>query len=223
MKPPWHNASDQNTVLNLIEQMMSQKSLSIVLTMRASDGPGNHQWYRLGGHSGLPTLDLTAAKEAFMLISNSQSESVEKLDWLLKEVDCMPLAILLIAQLKKYLSLDMLIEKWKSQKTKMLKTGVTANRHTNLSSSIDISLEVLLGSRNSKCIVILPILSYLPNGVPLWKDNLHKLIVEPDFDIEESVISLFEFALIYEESNSLKMLSPIRENYKIDIRLRKTI
>lgn len=124
---PWYKANDQNGVLNLIEQMMSQESLSILLTMRATDGPGNHTWHKLGGHSGLPTLDLDAARQAFMLISNSQSEDVAKLDWLLKEVDCMPLAILLIGQLKKHLSLDMLIKKWKSQKAKMLKTGVAVN------------------------------------------------------------------------------------------------
>lgn len=62
---PWHTASDQNTVLNLVEHIMSQSMVSIMLTMRATDGPGNHRWYKLGGHFGLPTLDISAAKQAF--------------------------------------------------------------------------------------------------------------------------------------------------------------
>lgn len=53
---PWHRASNQITVLNLIEQIMSHKLVSIILTMRATDGPGSHKWHKLGGHSGLPTL-----------------------------------------------------------------------------------------------------------------------------------------------------------------------
>lgn len=213
---PWHKASDQDTVLNLIDQIMSRESVSIILTMRAADGPGYRRWYKLGGDSGLPTLDLGAARQAFMLISNSQqSENMVKLDWLLKEVDCMPLAILLIGQLRKRLSLITLIKKWKAQKTKMLKIGVAANRQTNLSISIDILLEILRRSPNADCIKILPILSFLPNGVLSWQETLGELIVEPDLELEESVIYLCDLALIYEENSGLKMLSPIREDLQI--------
>lgn len=78
---PWYKAKDQNAVLNLIEHIMAQELVSVVLTMRATNGPGYHKWHKLGGHSGLPILSLDAARQAFMLISNSQSEDVVKLDW----------------------------------------------------------------------------------------------------------------------------------------------
>ncbi|KAE9398519.1 TPR-like protein [Gymnopus androsaceus JB14] len=208
---PWNTSGNQIAVQNLIEWIWDQELVSIVLTMRAADGPGSRKWYKLGGHSGLPTLDLDAAKQAFMLLSNSQSENVAKLDWLLEEVDCMPLAILLIAQLKRQLSIDTLIKKWKQQKTRMLKSGAASSRHTSVAISIDISLQILQASSNEECIGILPILSFLPNGVPLWQETLKHLIVEPDIDLEVSVISLLESALAYQENECLKMLSPIRE------------
>ncbi|KAE9398045.1 TPR-like protein [Gymnopus androsaceus JB14] len=153
---PWNAASDQYTVKNLIEGIRDQELVSIVLTMRAADGPGDIIWYKLGGYSGLPPLDLDAAKHAFMLISNSKSEDIRKLHWLLTEIDCMPLAILLIAQLRKQLSLDTLIKKWKKQKTKMLKNGAQPSRLSSVTISIDLSMQMLLGSANKECIHILP-------------------------------------------------------------------
>ncbi|KAE9406943.1 TPR-like protein [Gymnopus androsaceus JB14] len=212
---PWNTSGDQMAVQNLIEWIWDQELVSIVLTMRAADGPGFRKWYKLGGCSGLPTLDLEPARQAFMLISNSQSENVAKLDWLLKEVDCMPLAILLIAQLKKQLSLDVLMRKWKEQKTRMLKIGAASSRHSSVSISIDISLQMLVGSPNRECINILPILSFLPNGVPQWQETLAQLVVESDIDLEVSVISLLASALIYQENDCLRMLSPIREDLQI--------
>ncbi|KAE9411485.1 hypothetical protein BT96DRAFT_912046 [Gymnopus androsaceus JB14] len=204
--------SQDPTLLNLIEWICDQELVSIVLTMRATDGPGSCRWYKLGGHSGLPTLDLEPARQAFMLISNSQSENIESLDWLLEEVDCMPLAILMIAQLKRQLSLNTLMRKWNEQKTRMLKAGPASNRHSSVSISIDISLQMLVRSPNKECIKILPVLSFLPNGVPQWQESLAQLVVESDIDLEVSVISLLESALIYQENDCLKMLSPIRED-----------
>ncbi|KAE9396201.1 hypothetical protein BT96DRAFT_861132, partial [Gymnopus androsaceus JB14] len=195
---PWNTNGDQMAVQNLIEWIWDQELVSIVLTMRAADGPGFRMWYKLGGHSGLPKLDLEPARQAFMLISNSHSEHIASLDWLLEEVDCMPLAILLIAQLKKQLSLDTLMRKWKEQKTRMLKIGAASSRHNSVSISIDISLQILMGSPSRECIKILPILSFLPNGVPKWEETLRQLVVESDIDLEVSVISLLESALIYQ-------------------------
>ncbi|KAE9382488.1 hypothetical protein BT96DRAFT_1010556 [Gymnopus androsaceus JB14] len=74
---PWNTNGDQMAVQNLIEWICDQELVSVVLTMRATDGPGSCRWYKLGGHSGLPTLDLEPARQAFMLISNSQSENIE--------------------------------------------------------------------------------------------------------------------------------------------------
>ncbi|KAE9382469.1 hypothetical protein BT96DRAFT_272200 [Gymnopus androsaceus JB14] len=212
---PWNTNGDQMAVQNLIEWICNQELVSVVLTMRATDGPGSCRWYKLGGHSGLPSLDLEPARQAFMLISNSRSENIESLDWLLKEVDCMPLAILIIAQLKRHLSLNTLMRKWNEQKTRMLKAGPGSSRHSSVSISIDISLQMLVRSPNRECIKILPILSFLPNGVPQWQETLAQLVVESDIDLEVSVISLLESALIYQENDCLKMLSPIQEDVQI--------
>lgn len=160
---PW-NHGNQTAVQNLIDYIWDLDCVSIVLTMRAANGPGVRRWYKLGGRSGLPTLQLEPARQAFMLISDSKTEDVSKLDGLLKEVDCMPLAILLIAQLRRQLSLETLIKRWNEQKTSMLKIAPGSSRQSSVSMSIEISLQTLLGSSNDDCVQILPILSFLPNA-----------------------------------------------------------
>ncbi|KAE9382487.1 hypothetical protein BT96DRAFT_1027636, partial [Gymnopus androsaceus JB14] len=127
----------------------------------------------------------------------------------------MPLAILIIAQLKRHLSLNTLMRKWTEQKTRMLKAGPASSRHSSVSISIDISLQMLVRSPNRECIKILPILSFLPNGIPQWHETLAQLVVESDIDLEVSVISLLDSALIYQGNDCLKMLSPIREYVQI--------
>ncbi|KAE9387983.1 TPR-like protein [Gymnopus androsaceus JB14] len=210
---PWNTNGDQMAVQNLIEWIQDQESVSIVLTMRAADGPGFRRWHKLGGQSGLPTLELESARQAFMLIFNSQSENVENLDWLLNQLDCIPLAILLIAQLRRKLSLNQLIRRWNEQKTRMLKIGQAPSRHTSVSISVDISLQILVQSPDKgECIKILPILAFLPNGVPQWEETLAQLVVKSDIDLEDSVISLLESAIIYQENDCLKMLSLIQED-----------
>ncbi|KIK63313.1 hypothetical protein GYMLUDRAFT_241810 [Collybiopsis luxurians FD-317 M1] len=208
---PWNGTDDQTAVENLIDHLLDKRSVAVILTMRAASSPGTKNWIKLGGESGIPPLKLDEARQAFMLISNSQEEEVEKLDWILNEVDCMPLAILLVAQLRrKQLGLDTLIKKWRDHKTAMLRNGRKESRLTSVAISIDLSLD-MLENQNPECTSLLPILSYLPNGLPAWQEELDKLFPAYDTIVEILVVQLLEFALLYQESRSLKILSPIRE------------
>ncbi|KAE9383893.1 hypothetical protein BT96DRAFT_950959 [Gymnopus androsaceus JB14] len=120
---PWHSSTNQNTVQNLVENICGQRQVSVMVTMRGAKGPGNVEWKKLGGQSGLPPLTLEAAREAFISISQNTDGS-EELDGLLKELDCMPLAVLLMAQLSKRLSLDDLINDWQMSKTNSSNVGI---------------------------------------------------------------------------------------------------
>ncbi|KAF5338674.1 hypothetical protein D9758_018034 [Tetrapyrgos nigripes] len=112
---PW-NSKDQSDIKNLIEMICSLKSLAVIVTMRGIDGPGQIKWHKLGGQSGLPALELGPAKEAFFSFSSDGDITIEKedpiLERLLIQMDGMPLAILIIAQLAKRLSLKVLMEQW---------------------------------------------------------------------------------------------------------------
>ncbi|KAE9383895.1 hypothetical protein BT96DRAFT_1027040 [Gymnopus androsaceus JB14] len=210
---PWYSSTDQNAVQNLIEKICGQRRVSVIVTMRGVEGPGNIEWNKLGGESGLPPLALEAAREAFLSISKNANVS-EDLDALLKELDCMPLAVLLMAQLSRQLPLDILIKNWKNNRTDMLRNGNQDSQHTNMNTSIDLSLK-MLESRNAASMKILPLLAYLPNGVPFWSLNLSQICVDNGNDLKMTVISMIDSGLIFEEAKSLRMLSPIREYVQI--------
>ncbi|KAE9384678.1 TPR-like protein [Gymnopus androsaceus JB14] len=186
---PWYSSTNQNAVQNLIEKICGQRIISTIVTMRGAEGPGNIEWNKLGGQSGLPPLTLEAAREAFLSISKNAHGS-EELDALLKELDCMPLA------------------------TDMLRNGNQDSRLTNMNTSIDLSLK-MLESHNAASMNILPLLAYLPNGVPFWSLNLSRICVDNGNDLEMTVISMIDSGLIFEEAKSLRMLSPIREYVQI--------
>ncbi|KIK55016.1 hypothetical protein GYMLUDRAFT_887371 [Collybiopsis luxurians FD-317 M1] len=84
---PWNSAADQTAVQNVIDFILDKQKVSVILTMRAAEGPGTKVWKKLGGESGLPPLKLDEARHAFMLISNSQEEKIETLDWILTQLD----------------------------------------------------------------------------------------------------------------------------------------
>ncbi|KAE9409596.1 hypothetical protein BT96DRAFT_529610 [Gymnopus androsaceus JB14] len=106
---PWYSSKNQKALQNLIEKIRDQKKVSITITMRGAEGPGDIEWEKLGGKSGLPPLILDAARKTFLSISPNTKKS-EELDTLLKELDCMPLAILLMAQLSRRLPLKVLVK-----------------------------------------------------------------------------------------------------------------
>ncbi|KAE9384928.1 TPR-like protein, partial [Gymnopus androsaceus JB14] len=210
---PWYSSTEQNAVQNLIEKICGQRKVSVIVTMRGAEGPGNVEWKKLGGQSGLPPLTLEAAREAFLSISKNANGS-EELDALLKELDCMPLAVLLMAQLSRRLALDILIKNWKNNKTDMLRNGNQDNRLTNMNTSIDLSLK-MLESQDATFTKILPLLAYLPNGVPVWPNNLSEICPDYENNLEMTVINMIDSGLIFEEAKSLRMLSPIREYVQI--------
>ncbi|KAE9408390.1 TPR-like protein [Gymnopus androsaceus JB14] len=206
---PWYSSENQKAIQNLIEKIHDQGKVSIILTMRGGKAVGDIEWDKLGGKSGLPPLTLRAAREAFLSISPATKES-EELDALLNELDCMPLAVFLMAQLSKRLPLEVLIKNWAKSKTDMLRNENQDSRLTSMNTSIDLSLN-MLASQESGSIRILPLLAYLPNGVPFWTLNLPQLSPDIGNDLEMTILAMIDSGLIYEESTSLRMLSPIRE------------
>ncbi|KAF5346676.1 hypothetical protein D9758_013188 [Tetrapyrgos nigripes] len=112
---PW-NSNTQIEVKNLIEKICSVKPVSVIVTMRGTDGPGQIKWHKLGSQSGLPPLELGPAKKAFCSFSSDGNYSIKEddsiLEKLLIQMDGMPLAIMLIAQHAKELPLNDLMEMW---------------------------------------------------------------------------------------------------------------
>ncbi|KAF5365132.1 hypothetical protein D9757_012604 [Collybiopsis confluens] len=212
---PWNGTGSQTAVINFIDQLLDYSSLFVILTMRAANGPGNRHWIKLGGSAGLPQLDINEAQQMFLsLIQYLKTHNPEKLDWILKELDGMPLAVVLIAQLQRQLDLglDKLMDLWRKHKTAMLTNGSTdESRLTSVNVSINLSLKMIKKS-NPECQKLLPVLSYLPNGLPAWNEHVNGLFQGSDSLFPVICIKqLLDFALLYQENNTLKFVLPIQE------------
>ncbi|KAF5323675.1 hypothetical protein D9758_018353 [Tetrapyrgos nigripes] len=209
---PW-NSKAQIEVKNLIEKICSFKSATVIVTMRGTDGPGQIKWHKLGGHSGLPALELGAAKEAFCSFSSDGDHAIMEDDpilvKLLLQMGGMTLAIMLIAQHARELPLNDLMEMWNIQKTAVLrKIGEQDNRLTSIEVSIQLTLKILRGKLSAIGEDVLRLVAFLPSGIPDWLKNLPKIL--PDATMQ--VLMLKKSCLIYDTGDkTLKILTPIGE------------
>ncbi|KAF5331765.1 hypothetical protein D9758_016635 [Tetrapyrgos nigripes] len=205
---PWNYKDARTEVKHFIEKIAEFSCVTLIVTMRGMEGPGDITW-RILGESQIPVLSREAAREAFYQISRKlkTEDHSEKIDHLNDQLDCVPLAIRLIAQLAKKISLENLLRRWNELKTKILsESGAQPGKLTNVEFSIELSVRLLDPAAKD----LLGALSYLPNGIPYWNQTLSKML--PDVpEPEIKVFQLLDCSLVLEKSDALMMLAPVRE------------
>ncbi|KAF5333969.1 hypothetical protein D9758_017276 [Tetrapyrgos nigripes] len=205
---PWNYKDARTDVKHFIEKIADFSCVTLIVTMRGMEGPGEIAWQILG-ESQIPTLSMEAAREAFYQVSRKikTEDNSGKIDHLNEQLDCVPLAIRLIAQLAKKISLENLLRRWNELKTKILsESGAQPGKLTNVEFSIELSVRLLDPAAKD----LLGALSYLPNGVPNWNQTLSEML--PDVpEPEIKVLQLLDCSLVLEKSEALMMLAPVRE------------
>ncbi|KAF5333949.1 hypothetical protein D9758_017601 [Tetrapyrgos nigripes] len=122
----WNTAGSRTNIKNFLEKLAEFSNISMIVTLRGHDGPGYINWHKLGGDSGISSLTLDAAKQIFSAICGKDKDKPEeskKLEDLLRKLDCVPLAVTLMAQRARTSPLDFLIKMWEKEGTSMLKEG----------------------------------------------------------------------------------------------------
>ncbi|THU81448.1 TPR-like protein, partial [Dendrothele bispora CBS 962.96] len=206
----WYSKGGRASVQTFLEKLFNFKHLCILVTMRGPDGPGNVEWYKLGTGSGIPPLSADAARNMFFAIAGNKydlSEKTKAVDKLLKELDYVPLAIRLIAQRAKTSPLKSLLRMWKEGKTSILREGKEDfSRLTSVEYSIQLSVNLL----DEDACNLLSVISFLPNGIPMWVDNLGNMLPNLE-NLDISVAELLECSLISSNGGNIYILAPTRE------------
>jgi Cdc6-like AAA superfamily ATPase len=98
---PWMESGAQTKVGDILHRIASIMEVSIILTMRGSTPPFRIQWTQLENFPPLLQLHPDAAKAIFLAVNpmSLDSKSEQDLVILLQEMDHMPLAVILVAQL----------------------------------------------------------------------------------------------------------------------------
>jgi tetratricopeptide (TPR) repeat protein len=208
---PW-NFNERDIVRQFIQKIAWFPCVTLLLTMRGLEGPGDITWHKLGRDSQVPSLSPKAAREAFYLISQrDRDDDSKKVDHLMAELDCVPLAINLIAQLAKKFKVEVvdLIEMWDKEKTKILsEPGAQPGKLT----SVEHSIELSMGMLHLDAKALLSVIAFLPNGVPNWNKSLKEML--SDFKspgVQMRAFELLGCSLILQTNGALMMLAPVRE------------
>ncbi|THU85563.1 TPR-like protein [Dendrothele bispora CBS 962.96] len=212
---PW-NHDDSAGVRNLLEKIAQYIKVSLIVTMRGPDGPGDIPWKRLGDQSGIPTLLAVPAKEAFKAFAGnnlrSSDDSETQIDSLLDQLEYVPLAIRLSAQHARRVKLKALISMWKKGKTSILTEGRVPGRLTSVSFSIDLSIQLF--KIEGRTLKLLSAISFLPDGIPFWIEYLPQMFQGEELTFNMS--TLLDSSLIYENYQGIKMLAPVREHIDLN-------
>ncbi|KAF7964520.1 hypothetical protein HWV62_6263, partial [Athelia sp. TMB] len=178
----WDFQRDHEAARGILQTISSVTATSLIITMRAANPPPGVQWT---WHSTLSILSPEAARNVFLTINPmfccGSSSGDEILSELLREVDYVPLAIHLLAQVSLDLTPQSTLRQWQKKKTQMLTLDqFTADRLESVEVSIALSINSLDTSGNSEAIQLLGMLCLLPDGLLQWQERLE--LIEERFD-----------------------------------------
>jgi tetratricopeptide (TPR) repeat protein len=207
----WDIDFGRDGVIDLLQKIVNAKSVSLVITMRASVPPSGITWTHF---DCLPQLSPTDAKQIFLAINPSSndvdSRDEECLDKLLAEMDYVPLAVRLLAQVSIGFSLSYMLKWWKEERTAMLRIHEgTPGKLESVEVSISLSLAALDIKNNPETLQLLGILCQLLDGLHRWEERLPMIFTGLQ-NIRHLVYLLRKTALVFIAGCSLKVLSPIR-------------
>jgi tetratricopeptide (TPR) repeat protein len=151
----------------------------------------------------------------FMAINPSLDGGFEDeryLDMLLAEMDHVPLAVRLLAQVCIGFSPQYMLTRWREEKTAMLRTHEAApGKLESIEVSISLSLITLDLTSNPDAVQLLSILCQLPDGLRHWEERLPLILIGAGLQNYRHLVHLLhKTALLYTMGSSLKVLSPIR-------------
>ncbi|KAH7106644.1 hypothetical protein BKA62DRAFT_687743 [Auriculariales sp. MPI-PUGE-AT-0066] len=194
----------------ILATLAALPGLALIVTSRGIILPPGVKWSNAATAS-LDPISLDAARDTYVDVAGEPRNAAQRdaLTKLLQAVDCMPLAVSLLAQLSlRRNTPSQLLERWKHSRSQMLQTFPTG-RDSNVSASISLSINLLLScSSTREPLQLLAICAHLPDG--LRPQILQQLA--PQFgDLGLARQQVVDFALVGVGAlDELRMLSPVR-------------
>jgi hypothetical protein len=215
----WDVKDAQQAADKFLRALVNVKMLSLVVTMRGAEKPGIDIHWSWVLH--VQSLDLVAAQSTFMVISGIEPTDDHQLNELLHAVDCVPLAVTLLARLGQNESPVKLLQRWKNEHTQLLSRPQGRHRLDNLDVSIEISIKSHRMESNPNAQHLLSVVAMLPTGIfPSELESIFpKGIITCKLDqvfpynsnVVEASTTLREVALAHHtNAGRLDLLSPIR-------------
>ncbi|KZV71426.1 hypothetical protein PENSPDRAFT_751814 [Peniophora sp. CONT] len=212
LETPWD--ADTVAMEDLVAELSMLPSIALLITSRVIDTP-------LIGWSEpqLPPimpLRLEAALQTWDAICHGHDDYAVKL---VEAVDCVPLAVTLLARLARTETTSNIWGRWANERTDVIRSQGTEHRLNNLGVSIEVSLRTL---SDHASVDVLSILSIFPNGLCDEDISVLENALQDRFSVRCAITSLKQFSLVYTESSAewtrnpqyytVRALSPIRHH-----------
>ncbi|KZV83586.1 hypothetical protein EXIGLDRAFT_808364 [Exidia glandulosa HHB12029] len=166
----WEAPSSRADAEEALSFLASVDGLSVIVTLRGSERPQGVSWTK-PLLPPLGPLDDSSATQLFVTLSDVSDVDTESAE-LLRLVDNIPLALVLMANLSSYESSRELLSRWQTLKTSMLQRSDDTGRLMSLDVSIRLSLTSPRMVQQPEAVTLLSLLSLLPQGVSQSDINL---------------------------------------------------
>lgn len=204
----WEPQASRQKIEDFLVELDGIGSLTLVITLRGSERPAGPAW----SHPFLPPLSQLAedaAHQTFFAIANASDDHMRTVTQLLSNLDGLPLAITLLANIAQYESPAVLLERWQQQQTRMLSRGGDEHSLSSLDRSIKLSVDCERMRAISGPLMLLSIMSYLPDGLDMKLLDL--LVPSLPHPPRRCMSVLLQTALAYRGApGRIHVLAPIR-------------
>ncbi|EJD47500.1 hypothetical protein AURDEDRAFT_163368 [Auricularia subglabra TFB-10046 SS5] len=158
----WEAASQRSGAEDVLRLLDAVPNLALLLTMRGTERPVGVSWSRPFLPPMTPLGD-AAARQTFLSIA-AVPESDPAIGTLMAHLDCIPLAVVLVANLAQFETPGILLQRWTELRTAILRRGSGQQRLTNLEVSIELSLRSPRMLACPEAQDLLAVLALLPHG-----------------------------------------------------------
>ncbi|KAF8638761.1 hypothetical protein AX17_001977 [Amanita inopinata Kibby_2008] len=207
---PWNESSSQQHIHDVLKDIAALDNVTVVITTRVTVLPGGINWSPFLPEDILPPLDLDSARSVFIQESRLKlkEEESKDLDELLREVDCIPLAVTLLSKASRSKSPTILLRRWKEEQTSMLR-ALGHSKKTKLN-SVEVSIEVSVAPyKETDEIKMVTLLSFLPAGIYDWESEIYEMEIKLEKP-HQLVDNLLTASLLQVTAGFLHMLSPVQ-------------
>ncbi|KAF8184327.1 hypothetical protein K438DRAFT_1724099 [Mycena galopus ATCC 62051] len=199
--------ADPRAVEAFLAKMTSTPNTAVLLTSRGSSRPLQTSWTK-PLLPPLRPLTLDAALETWESICGEQDLFAERL---VKAVDCVPLAVILLAHLAESDCAEVVWMLWNKKFTAMVRTYDSEYRLGSMEFSIELSLQNPRIAENPQALRVLSVLAMLPLGIRLASmDAMEEAFQGLLPDMLTARLVLIQSSLAYSTDGFMRALSPIR-------------
>jgi tetratricopeptide (TPR) repeat protein len=204
---PW--MADPLAVEELLRTVGATPQVALAISVRGTARPAGLRWRDF---AMLSPLTLPDARALFLAVAGAGSAADPQLDGLLTELDGVPLAVELLGYAAQgQSSLREVAERWRRERTGMLRRMTGDRRELNVAVSVDTSVTAPLMTAGGRR--LLALLSVLPDGAT--HDDLVALLPE---SARPAAAVLRQLGLAFDDGDRLRALAPIREHIAASLR-----